>query len=414
MGFGYKLVEYFSEKALGFPDMIPYALPIAIFICVGEILLGAALLLGAYPKLTNALIMFMLLFFAWLTYYTMTCDPFTEVEFVNEIGETYMATPECVLECGCFGNAIPLTPKESFIKDLVLLFFAIFPFLGAFVFKTEKLNDTKEDLVMVIGCLVFTMLFGLLMLDWLFPILFAGILMAVGILVKKYSGRKEWLMAVALLIVVGWFQCHTINHLPVKDYRPYAIGVNIPQDMQSAAERGLTPPVYITMYELTDKTTGEVKEMDSNTYVSDRVWEDKNQEITKSWGPIKIEDGYEPPIPPDFEFTNAEGDLMTDSIIFDQGYVFLHVAYDLETTCQCAQKDLNDFASEGAKDGHAMYALTNSGLDMIEDYRHEHQASYEFLIGDEKILKTIVRANPGLVILKDGVVINKYHLQRYS
>ena len=139
-----------------------------------------------------------------------------------------------------------------------------------------------------------------------------------------------WLMALALLIVVGWFQCHTLNHLPINDYRPYAIGVNIPQDMQSAAERGLTPPVYITMYELTNKESGEVLEMDSKTYVADRIWENKSLEITKSWGPIKVEEGYEPPIPPDFEFTNAEGDLMTDSIIYDKGYVFLHVAYDLD------------------------------------------------------------------------------------
>ncbi|MGB1033181.1 MAG: hypothetical protein ACPGWM_11210, partial [Flavobacteriales bacterium] len=351
----------------------------------------------------------MLLFFAWLTYYTMTCDPFTEVEFVNEIGETYMATPECVLECGCFGNAIPLTPKESFIKDLILLFFAIFPFLGAFVFKNQKLNESKEDIVMVVGCLVFTMLFGMLMLDWLFPILFSGILLAVGILVKKYSGRKEWLMALALLVVVGWFQYHTLNHLPVKDYRPYAIGVNIPQDMQSAAERGLTPPVYITMYKMVNKETGETFEVSSTQYSLDRLWENKALEIEKSWGPIEVEPGYEPPIPPDFEFTNAEGVLMTDSIIYDKGYVFLHVAYDLETTCKCAQKDLNEFAEKGAKDGHTMYALSNSGLDVIEDYRHEHQTPYEFLIGDEKILKTIVRANPGLVILKDGIVINKYH-----
>lgn len=409
IGFEYKLVEYFSEKALGLPDLIPIALPLAIFICVGEILLGAALLLGAYPKLTNALLMFMLLFFAWLTYYTATCDPFTEIEFVNELGETYMATPECVLECGCFGNAIPLTPWESFWKDMILLFFGIFTFIGAFITKHIKLNSAKEDIVMLTGCLVFSSLFSLLMLDWLFPILFSGLLVGIGILVKKYSNRNQLLMALALIIVVGYFQCRTLNHLPVKDYRPYAIGQNITEGMKSAEELGLEPPVYITMYELTDKNTGEVQEMDSKTYIADKIWQNKDLEITKSWGPIKEKDGYEPPIPPDFEFTNLEGDIVTEELLQGDDLVFLQISYDLTTGSTKHQSDINDLAKKAEAAGHRVYGLTSSGMDEIEDFRHDQQSAFPFYIGDEKILKTIVRSNPGLVVLKGGTVINKYH-----
>ena len=67
VGFAYKLEEYFSVKALGFPELLPYTVPIAMFIVIGEVLVGVATLLGAWPKLTSSLLLFMTLFFAWLT-----------------------------------------------------------------------------------------------------------------------------------------------------------------------------------------------------------------------------------------------------------------------------------------------------------------------------------------------------------
>ncbi|NQX92687.1 MAG: DoxX family membrane protein, partial [Flavobacteriales bacterium] len=312
LGFKYKLLEYFSERALGFPDLIPYALGLAIFLCIGEILLGAAMLLGAFPKLTNVLFMFLLLFFAWLTYYTASCDPFVEQEFVNAAGEVYMATPECVNECGCFGNAIPLTPWESFYKDIFILFFAIFTFIAAFTGKI-KLNTPKEDIFLVTGSLLFVMVFSLLMLDWLFPVLFTALLLGVGILIKRYAKRNEWLMALGVLAVIGYFQYHTLNHLPVKDYRPYAVGKNIPDGMMTAEEKGLKAPVYANVYTMKNKDTGETMNMNSLDWTAQRMWEKKEWEIVSTADePIKLEDGYEPPIPPDFEFTDFEGEIVTE------------------------------------------------------------------------------------------------------
>lgn len=411
IGFEYKLIEYFSEKALGFPDLIPYALPLAIFICLGEILLGVALLVGAFPKLTNVLLMVMVLFFGWLTYYTASCDPFEEKTFVDAQGQEYIATPECVLECGCFGNAIPLTPWESFTKDMVLLFFVIFTFLGAFVWKNLKLNTAKEDTVIVAASLAFTAMFSLLMLDWLFPILFAAMTLGVAILIKKYSSgkQKEIVMAVGVLVVCAAFQYYTLEHLPVKDYRPYAVGNDLVDGMKTADEKGLEPPTFVTMYEMTNKDTGEMMELDSEKYLEDRIWENKAWEITKSWGPIKKRDGYEPPIPPDFEFSDYDGNDMTPTILEGKDLVFLNVAYDLDYTDMDAQKEISKLADELMKKGHRIYGLSTAGQEQCEQFRHDVQAAYPIFSGDEKILKTIVRANPGLVVLKGGVVQAKYH-----
>jgi len=411
IGFEYKLIEYFSEKALGLPDLIPYALPLAVFICLGEILLGVALLVGAFPKLTNVLLMVMVLFFGWLTYYTASCDPFEEMTFVDSNGQEYTATPECVLECGCFGNAIPLTPWESFAKDMVLLFFVIFTFLGAFVWKNLKLNTAKEDTILVTANLSFTAVFSLLMLDWLFPIMFAALTVGVAIIIKKYTSgkRKELYMGLGALVVCGAFQYYTLEHLPVKDYRPYAVGNDLIDGMKSAEEKGEKPPVYVTMYEMTNKDTKAVMELDSEKYLEDRIWEDKAWEITKSWGPIKKSDGYEPPIPPDFEFMDYDGNDMTPTILEGEDLVFLNVAYDLDYTNMEAQKEISALADGLMKKGHRFYGLSTAGQEQCESFRHEVQAAYPIFSGDEKILKTIVRANPGLVVLKGGVVQSKYH-----
>ncbi|MCB0759946.1 MAG: DoxX family protein, partial [Flavobacteriales bacterium] len=87
LGFKYKLEEYFEPGALNLTFLEPFALELAIFVCVAEVLLGIALLTGAKAKLTAALSLLMMLFFTWLTYYTHTCDPHGVTQVVNAAGE---------------------------------------------------------------------------------------------------------------------------------------------------------------------------------------------------------------------------------------------------------------------------------------------------------------------------------------
>jgi uncharacterized membrane protein YphA (DoxX/SURF4 family) len=410
LGFEYKLLEYFSEKALDMEFLIPFALPVAIIICISEILLGAALLLNALPKLTNALMLVMILFFTWLTYYTASCDPFQKQTFVNEQGQEYIDNPECVLECGCFGNAIPLTPWESFTKDVVLLFFIIITFLGTYVFGYTKINTTREDLIIVTASLTLTSLFALLMLDWLFPILFTALVLGAGLIVKRYykGAGREWVMALGVLIVCMTFQYQTLAHLPMRDYRPYAVGEDIVYNMKTAEELGKKSPVYVTMYVLKNKTTGETIQMDSEKYLTENIWKDKNLEIADSWGPITKESGYEPLII-DFIIEDYDGNDVTMEILEGDDIVFLQVTYDLEKADLSNQPAISAFADAALADGHRFFGVTSAGYDESEEFRHQHQCKYPFLVGDEKVLKTMVRANPGIVAIKGGVVQNKWH-----
>ena len=132
MGFMYKLEEYFEPGALNLPGLEEYALSLSVLICMGEILLGVAMVIGALPKLTATLTGILMAFFTWLTWYTANCDPFATKMIVDATGASVEIANQCVLACGCFGNAIPLTPYESFIKDVVLSILTIPIVWGAF------------------------------------------------------------------------------------------------------------------------------------------------------------------------------------------------------------------------------------------------------------------------------------------
>ena len=111
-------------------------------ICVVEIVLGVALIFGFIPKITTSLVLLMMLFFTWLTYYTSSC--LVEMEIATKAGKDF--TKECVTDCGCFGDAIPLKPFQSFLKDLVLLVFTIPLFIASLLNKIKE-NTSSQDLL---------------------------------------------------------------------------------------------------------------------------------------------------------------------------------------------------------------------------------------------------------------------------
>jgi len=121
IGFSYKLNDYFAPDVLALEFLIPYSLLLAVMICVVEIVLGVAVLFGFKSKLSTTLILLMMLFFTWLTWYTSSC---LEAQAIaGELGKEF--NKNCVTDCGCFGDALKLEPKESFYKDLFLLIFTI-------------------------------------------------------------------------------------------------------------------------------------------------------------------------------------------------------------------------------------------------------------------------------------------------
>jgi hypothetical protein len=413
LGFSYKLVEYFGEKALNMPYFEPFALELAILICIAEIVLGLAVLVGGKSKLTAALMMAMILFFTWLTYYTATCDPFEEFTVMRD-GVEVVETKECVMECGCFGNAIPLTPWESFYKDVVLLFFISIIFIAAFFTDRIKFNSNKEDLYVLPISLLMIAGFSAMMLDWLFPVLFTFLLFAAYLLIKRWKegSQAEWFTALSALIISGIFQYYTLVHLPIKDYRPYAIGNSIREGMMSAEELGKEPPVNAVEYTFTNLKSGADTIILSTDFLDKKLYADstfmQKYEVKSYEGKtIELKPGYEPPIS-DFLLESFEGEDMTSSIIDDPGIVFLQVCYDLEKTNTSNQKEINAFAKSAQDAGQRFFGLTASDDQVTDSWRHDHQAAYPFLRGDEKVLKTIIRANPGIVMMKDGKVLDNW------
>lgn len=414
MGFGFKLEEYFDENALGsfwalFHD---YSLGLAILIAGIEVLLGLAVLYGSKAKLVNITLLAMTLFFGWLTYFTAQCNDAQLAAM--EMGESFTKT--CVTDCGCFGDALrgsvgrSLTPWESFYKDLGLFFLTIVLLFNS---GNIKINTRKDDMIILPAALVVVLLFGGWLFGWMFPTYFFIIasLIFVGTKAMKVQASKQELILIAVLTLMTYsFTFYTYMHLPIIDYRPYAEGKNINDQMKSAEELGLEPTIYANIYKMKNKETGEEKTMNSNIYLEQKVWEDKAWEITSTMPePIVIQKGYEPPIAT-YNIMDAEGTDIGYSLISDENYSFMVVMYDVEkSTNSAAAQALTSLSKDISAAGFDIYGVTSSPYEVFEAYRHEYQLAFPFYGADGIFLKTIIRSNPGLLLLKNGTIVKKWH-----
>jgi len=339
MGFGFKLEEYFSEAVLNMPFLEPWALEFAIFVVIFEVLLGVALLIGFKPKFTVGLLFLMNVFFAFLTFYSA---------YFNK-----------VTDCGCFGDAIPLTPWGSFTKNIIILFFILIIIKG---------------------------------MKYLKPI---------------FSNKLSLLVLTASLVFCSWFGSHVLNHLPVKDFRAYAISKNITEGMKSAEELGLEPPQYQTIYTLKDTLSGEMMEVNDKVYISEGWWKKKQWKVVSDLTKTeKTSEGYEAPIH-DFSIATENGDYTEFVLAAPQ--ILLVISYDLSLTDVDGFKKMSELGWQADKAGIPMMAMSSADAATAEEFKHLVQAPFEFAITDKTTLKTIIRSNPGLVYLENGVVKGKWH-----
>ncbi len=411
LGFSYKLEEYFAESALNLPFLEPWALTLAILACVAEIILGFAVLFGAKIRLATWSLLILTLFFGWLTAYTATCDP-SGTYTIIENGVEIEKSVTCVTDCGCFGDAMKgsvgrsLTPWESFAKDMVLLVFLLPIF---FLQGKVKLNTLKEDQVYLPLSLVFVAFFSWVF-GWAFPMLFLVFGYAGFLGVRQLVGVKkaEWPTAAWVLVLALGFSFWCIEHLPIKDYRPYAEGSSISEGMKTAEELGLEGPKYGYIYTLVNNTTGEEKEITDKEYIDGKWWENKdyemNSDLTKQ---VKLKDGYEPPIH-DFFIMDAEGNDKTPELLAAPK-AFMVIAYDIDKTSAEPQEELLALSDLAQASGALWVGITASGYEDINNFRHQHQLTFDFWNGDATMLKTVIRSNPGLVYMEKGVVRKKWH-----
>lgn len=380
LGFSYKMEEYFSAEVLNMEFLIPYALSFAVLMCLAEIIIGFALITGVEMKITTWLALLLTIFFAFLTFYSAYFDK--------------------VNDCGCFGDAIKFTPWQSFIKDIVLMLFILPSFFDR---KNIQLNNEEEDKKYFIGSLVFIALFSFLLLDWSFPFWFSLIFFVLTFVIKKISkGRAtSWIIAGLSFLISLAFSFHTYSHLPIKDYRPYAIGKNIAEQM--VVPEGMPRDVYETSFVYKNSDTGEEKTFNESNY----PWQDSTW-IWVSTDNVLVSKGYEPPVH-DFVITDADGYELQEDILAEESPIILVICYDIEKSNDDAMKAVNAFAEAAESDGLYVYGLTASLYDQVEDFRLKNQVPITFYSADETMLKTVIRSNPGVLIIKKGDVLAKWH-----
>ncbi|HMN06005.1 MAG TPA: DoxX family protein [Flavobacteriales bacterium] len=407
LGFSYKLEEYFAESALGLPGLMPYALYLAILACLAEVVLGFAVLVGGRMKLATWSLLGLTLFFGWLTAYTATCDPFAKYEvLVNGVAE--MRDVTCVTDCGCFGDAMKgslgrsLTPWESFSKDMILLVFV----LPLFFFRKRIQFNTWGDDLAILPATLALLAFYCWVFSWWFPLVFTIVVLAGYLLLKKIveEPKGEWATAAWVAIGTAAFMWYTITYLPIRDYRPYAVGKSIVEQQQDAR-----PPTNLTYVTYINKQTGEEKEyLTTEPY----PWDDPNYEFKENSTRVKTVDPGVPSQVQDFVLFNSDGDDMTDDILHDGAPVLLVVAKTIREARTACQPEINKLAEDAMKAGWKVYGLTSSSYDESEDFRHANQNPFEYLTCDEVTLKTVIRSNPGVVLLQEGTVRGKWPCRR--
>ena len=266
----------------------------------------------------------------------------------------YIAIYNPVSDCGCFGDALIITNWSTFYKNIILLAASVLIFIYRKHFR--PLWSEKMDSYLTLFVAVFI------------------------ILVSVYC----------------------LRNLPVIDFRPWKTGNNINELIVPEPEIADTYLIY------RNKETGETREYPANDYPWDDPewlanWEfiDQKRVVTQEFREAPISN---------FSIQDEYGDDYTESYITNPDYQFLVIAYDLNRTRQSAfEQKINEFAAQAEQDAVSLIVLTGSSFTNIDLFRHEVQAAYPFYQSDEIALKTIIRSNPGLVLIKDGIVVAKWH-----
>ncbi|HET8860160.1 BT_3928 family protein [Marivirga sp.] len=322
VGTAIKLEEYFSvfagDIAPFFSVFEPYALVIGIILNVLEVTLGVALIIRWRVRYTLNLLSIMIVFFTFLTFYTA---------YFNK-----------VTDCGCFGDAITLTPWQSFTKDIILVILIGFLYLN--IKKIKESTFGPKNVIVI--CTT----------------------------------------AISLLLCI-----YSIRHLPFIDFRAYKIGTNIPEAMKAKEN----PKFQYTF----EKDGKEIKTYEYKP--EDEGYKLVGHEITNP-------DASTPKIT-DFATWNESGDK-TQTVL--TGKKLWIVAYDISNANTIGLIDINELLTRLNPDIKPII-LTSSSAEEVLRIKAERGIKTDFYYADATVLKTIIRSNPGLVLVENGTVKGKWH-----
>jgi len=272
----------------------------------------------------------------------------------------WLALTNPVHDCGCFGDAIILTNWQTFYKNLIISVLVIISF--------NNRNSIKI---------------------WM-PV------------------KAEWsITAISAMLITG-FSWFNYRHLPVIDFRPYKIGTNIPEGMIFPEDA--TANVYKQYYTLLDTISDRQVSIESTVYMNESSYwkEGTTWKFISATEPVLVEEGYQPAIH-DFSISTLSGEDITQDVLTDTGYYFVLVAYDLKKSETKRQSEINTLYNQAVADNHKFICLTAVTGSDIKQFKTVNNAAYEFYITDPITLKTIIRANPGLVILHNGTIKAKWN-----
>lgn len=320
VGTAIKLKEYFEVFSIDiapfFEWFVPAALFLSVFLSVLEVALGIALIIGYRLPLTSWILLSMIVFFTFLTFYSA---------YFNK-----------VTDCGCFGDAIKLTPWQSFQKDLVLLVFIVI----IFVFRksyTSLLSPKMLEIKMVFSTVV--------------------------------------LVSLAL---------YAIRHLPFIDFRAYKEGNHLPSLMKNSA-----PLKYAYIMEK------DGKQYEFDTYPTDPSYSYIEAKLLNPDATAKITD-----------LNVWQGDdEYTDQLLVGNKLVI--VVHQLSDVSLKKIDRIRNLTFDNA--AYQTWVLTSSDPETFEAFRHKHQLAAPYFFADATVLKTMVRSNPGIVLLQEGTIVKKWH-----
>lgn len=256
-----------------------------------------------------------------------------------------------VTDCGCFGDFMILTNWQTFWKNVIFFVPTLIVFVNRRMYRPITSNQNEWGIALLFG-----------------------------------------IIAVCLCVL-------SITHLPFIDVRPYKVGTHIPSDMVLPEGAPVDEYEAFFIYE----KNGEQQEFSA----ADIPYDDPDWKYVER-RTVLTQKGEEPPIH-DFSLTTIDGFDITDSLLADKGYSFLVVAYNLEKASKKGLKNINDFVAKFSNDQAKFYGMTSSTNAVINEVGFEFDFKYAFHTSDEITLKTMMRANPGLMLIKNGTIIGKWH-----
>jgi hypothetical protein len=269
--------------------LIPYTLPFAILLIVSELVLGVMLLVGYKPKFTVWSLFSLNLIFLFLTWYSYTYNKVTD--------------------CGCFGDALKLTTKETFYKNVIFMVFIVILILG---------------------------------LKYIKP------------LISKNIGSVATYASMFFSFIIVYY---VLNHLPIIDFRAYAVGTNIAQGMEYQDDSDEIPPIH------------------------------------------------------DFEIGTDDGDQLEEMLAKDKAMLIL--IYELDKADLEGIPIISKTAKKAKEQGYKIYVLSADGMlydeDALNSFKEKYDMNYTFGTCDGTALKTVIRANPGIVTVEKGTIVGKWN-----